>query len=340
MKLKPLVCGTFVVMTILPAFAQAKTRLIVNCFWPPQHKVCSELLPTWLEDVERVTEGRVVGNVPPKSVAPPPEQLASVEKGIVDAAVQFNGLIQNRVSGPLVAMQPFVGSEDSGAMSEALWETTTKYFPDEFDTVQLVSQWVVSPGRLFSMTDTPITTLDEFASRKIWALPGPLANMSTALGAGVVSTPAVKANEVISTGVVDAHLGLGGDAIQAFQVIPYTKSMTKFSKPLYTTSFSLVVNKDKWADISPEDQAAIMEISGSYFGKNAGASWDAVGAKVFAKFPDLDISIHDADPAFEAKFEEAAEQVTAKWIEAVNAKGVDGNEALEFYKQRVKELSK
>ena len=340
MKLNILVGNAIIIMALLPTFAHAKTRLIVNCFWPPQHKVCSTLLPTWLEDVERVTDGRVVGNVPPKSVAPPPEQLASVEKGIVDAAVQFNGLIQNRVSGPLVAMQPFVGSEDSGAMSQALWETTMKYFPDEFDTVQLVSQWVVSPGRLFSMTDTPITTLEEFASRKIWALPGPLANMSTALGAGVVSTPAVKSNEVISTGVVDGHLGLGGDAIQAFQVVPYTKSMTKFSKPLYTTSFSLVVNKDKWSDISPEDQAAIMEVSGSYFGKAAGVTWDEVGAEVFAKFPSLDIGIYDADPAFEAKFEEAAEQVTAKWLEAVNAKGVDGNEALEFYKQRVKELSK
>jgi len=340
MKIKTLVCSAVVLMAMLPAFAHAKTRLIVNCFWPPQHKVCSELLPMWLEDVERVTEGRVVGNVPPKSVAPPPEQLASVEKGIVDAAVQFSGLIQNRVSGPLVAMQPFVGSEDSGAMSTALWETTVKYFPTEFDMVQLVSQWVVSPGRLFSMTDTPITTLDEFTSRKIWALPGPLANMSTALGAGVVSTPAVKSNEVISTGVVDGHLGLGGDAIQAFQVIPYTKSMTKFSKPLYTTSFSLVVNKDKWSDISPEDQAAIMEVSGSHFGAKAGATWDAVGAEVFAKFPSLDITIHEADPALEEKFVEAAAEVTAKWIETVTASGVDGNEALEFYTQRVKDLSK
>lgn len=339
MKFKTLVCSVIVVMAMLPAFAQAKTRLIVNCFWPPQHLVCSKLLPTWLEEIERVTEGRVVGNVPPKSVAPPPEQLASVEKGVVDAAVQFNGLIQNRVSGPLVAMQPFAGSEDAAAMSEALWETTTKYFPTEFDMVQLVSQWVVSPGRLFSMTDTPITTLDDFASRKIWALPGPLANMATALGAGVVSTPAVKSNEVISTGVVDGHLGLGGDAIQSFQVIPYTKSMTKFSKPMYSTSFSLVVNNDKWSEISPEDQAAIMEVSGSTFGKNAGAAWDAIGADVFAKFPELGISVHDVDPALEAKFAEAADQVTTKWIETTTGKGFEGNEALEFYKQRVKDLS-
>ena len=26
--------------------ADAKTRLLVNCFWPPQHYVCKKVLPT------------------------------------------------------------------------------------------------------------------------------------------------------------------------------------------------------------------------------------------------------------------------------------------------------
>lgn len=336
-KIILLAAGVTLAATAVPTMTYAKTRLIVNCFWPPSHYVCTTLLPEWLDEVEKVTDGRVVGNIPPKSVAPPPEQLASVEKGVVDAAVQFNGLIGNRVKGPLVAMQPFAGSNDAAAMSQALWETTQKYYPDEFDTVHLAGQWVVSPAQLFSMTDTPITTLDDFKSRKIWALPGPIAGMSKALGAGVVSTPAVKSNEVISTGVVDGHLGLGGDAIKAFQVIPYTKSMTRFSDPIYSTSFSFVINKDKWAEISPEDQAAIMEVTGSALGTKAGAAWDAIGVGVFAKFDEYGISIVDIDPALESAFKEAAKPITAKWIADA---GPNSAEALEFYKQRVVELSK
>jgi TRAP-type C4-dicarboxylate transport system substrate-binding protein len=105
--------GTVAALGIMAAnTALADTRLVVNCFWPPQHNVCTKILPGWLADVERVTEGRVKGNIPPRSVAPPSEQLASVEKGIVDAAVQFNGLIGNRVNGALVAMQPFAGGEN------------------------------------------------------------------------------------------------------------------------------------------------------------------------------------------------------------------------------------
>ena len=332
--------GAAIVMSSMPVLAQAKTRLIVNCFWPPQHFVCSTILPAWLDEVEKVTEGRVVGNIPPKSVAPPPEQLGSVEKGIVDAAVQFNGLIGNRVNGALTAMQPFVGAFNGPAMTQAAWETREKFYPDEFDTVHLLAQWAITPGQLFSNTDTPIVTVDDFKSRKMWALPGPLANIAKELGAGVVSTPAVQSNEVIANGVVDSHLGLGGDALQSFQVIPYTKSMTKFSKAIYTTTFSLVINKDKWAEISPEDQAAIAGMSQEKVGMAASAMWDKVSDGVYAKFDELGIKVVDADPALEAALVAGGKPITDAWIAKSKEAGVDAEAALAFYEQRLAELNK
>lgn len=335
-----LLFGAATALGVLSAQATlADTRLVVNCFWPPQHMVCTKILPTWLDEVERVTEGRVKGNIPPRSVAPPPEQLGSVEKGIVDAAIQFNGLIGNRVSGPLVAMQPFVGSEDATAMTQALWETREQFFPDEFDSVELMSMWVVVPGQLFSMTDTPVSTVEDMNNLKIWTLPGPLTAMASSLGAGAVATPAVQSNEVISRGVVDAHMGLGGDAVAAFQVLPYTRSMTQFEGAVYTTSFSFVMNKDKWADISPEDQTAIREVSGATIGMFAAQQWEDKSSAVYAQFPDLGIDVVPADPALEAALADAAAPITAKWIEAANGKGIDGQAALDFYKARVQELS-
>jgi TRAP-type C4-dicarboxylate transport system substrate-binding protein len=332
--------GTAAAVVIISAqSAMAETRLVVNCFWPPQHDVCTEILPTWLADVERVTEGRVTGNIPPRSVAPPPEQLASVEKGIVDAAVQFNGLIGNRVNGALVAMQPFVGGKNAAAMSQALWETNREFFPDEFDTVELLTQWAIVPGELFSMTDNPITTVEDMAGLKIWTLPGPVTAMATALGAGAVATPAVQSNEVISRGVVDAHFGLGGDAVESFQVLPYTRSMTVFQESVYTTSFSFFINKDKWAEISPEDQEAIRGVSGVGMARMAGAVWDRNAAAVYATFPELGIPMVDADPSLEQALKDAAAPITAKWIEAATAAGIDAQGALDFYINRVAELS-
>ena len=319
--------------------AVADTRLIVNCFWPPQHHMCSKLLPGWIEQVEAATEGRVRGIIPPKSVAPPPEQLASVEKGIVDVSVQFNGLIGNRVSGPLVAMTPFIGNFNAGNMSRALWQTNRKYFPDEFDTVQLLSQWVISPGQLFSLTDTPVNSIEDLSSRKIWALPGPLANITKELGSGVVSTPAVKANEIISRGVVDASLGLDQEAIRAFQLLPYAKSMTRFSTAVYTTSFSMFINQDTWAEISEADQAAIMAVSGESFAETVGSAWDAANASAEKLFTETGISVVDADPAFEQALIDASTFVGKGWITKADAAGIDGQGAMDFYKSKLEELS-
>jgi TRAP-type C4-dicarboxylate transport system substrate-binding protein len=335
MKFK--VLGTLAAITLSASAAQAETRLLVNCFWPARHHVCSEVLPAWLDEVERVTEGRVTGNLPPRSLAPPPEQLSSVESGIADVAVQFNGLIQNRVTGPLVAMQPWVGSNDAAAMSRALWATNQEFFPDEFDTVQLLSQFVISPGQLYSQTDTPINSIEELASRKIWALPGPLSAITTRLGAGVVSTPAVQSNEIISRGVVDGHLGLDAQAVGAFQLMPYTTSNTQFQGAFYTTSFSVFMNQDKWAEISAEDQAAIMEVSGSVLAESFGSTWDTKNRAAEEGYAEASIEVIQADPAFEAALVVASAFVTEGWLAAATEAGIDGAAALDFYKAQLAE---
>ncbi len=319
-------------LCLLASSAAAETRLLVNCFWPSSHHVCSEVLPTWLDEIEAATEGRVTGILPPKSMAPPPEQLASVERGIADVAVQFNGLIANRVQGPLVAMQPFIGTNDAAQMSRALWATNREFFADEFDTVHLLSQFVISPGQLYSQTDVPINSIEDLASRKIWALPGPLAEIAKSLGSGVVSTPAVKSNEIISRGVVDGHVGLDAQAVRAFQLMPYTNSVTQFEGALYTTSFSVVINADTWGEISSEDQAAIMSVSGAELAARFGASWDAQNAEAEAGYEEAGVTVVPADPDFETALQTASAFVTAGWLASAAEAGIDAQAALDFYK--------
>lgn len=232
-------------------------------------------------------------------------------------------------------MQPFVGTYDAAQMSVALWETNRAYFPDEFDTVHLLSQFVISPGRLYSQTDTPINSIDDLVSRKIWVLPGPLAEIAKKLKAGVVSTPAVQSNEIISRGVVDGFLGIDADALRSFQLMPYAKSHTRFTAPIYTTSFSVLMDKDTWAEISPEDQAAIMEVSGAKLAAAFGASWDASSDAAEALYDAEEIDDVEADPAFEAALVEASAFVTEKWLEDAGNAGIDAQAALDFYRAQL-----
>ncbi|MEO1796286.1 MAG: hypothetical protein AAFR53_04635 [Pseudomonadota bacterium] len=319
--------------------AQAETRLLVNCFWPPQHYVCRDILPAWIERVEEATEGRVRGVIPPKSLAAPPEQWDAIEKGIMDVSVQFTGFVQNRVQGPMVAMNLFTGIDDAPAMSEALWETREQFFPDEHAGIKLLSLWVITPGEVWSQTDDPILSIEDLQSRKIWALPGSPANMLKGMGSGVVAGPAVQANEIISRGVVDGYIALSANSVDTFQLIPYTTHRTTFETGMYTTVFNLLMNEDKWAEISPEDQAAIMSVSGPEFGRFAAQFWVDKDAASLVKIEEAGIETHQASAEFEAALKEAAAGLTAQWIEKANAKGIDGQAALDFYIARSKELS-
>jgi len=291
-------------------------------------------LPNWVEEVERVTEGRVRGIIPPKSVAPPPEQLAAVQKGIADVSVSFNGFIKEAV-GAKVAMQPFVGIRDAEKMSKALWATNRQYFPDEMKSVHLLSQFVISPGELYSQTDTPINSIDDLASRKMWSLPGPLAEIVKKLGSGVVSTPAVKSNEIISRGVVDGHLGLDPQAVKAFQLLPYTKSTTQLSQPLYSTSFSVFINNKAWGEISAEDQEAIMSVSAEVLAGAFGSRWNQAATEGEAAYAEHGLEVVAADPAFESALVEASAFVSTGWKKGATASGIDADKALEFYKSQL-----
>lgn len=320
--------------------ARSAERLLVNCFWPPQHAVCQRILPTWGKWVEEATKGRVKISIPPKSLAAPPEQWAAVENGIADVAAQFNGFVANRVWGPTVAMQPFIATPDAPAMSQALWETHQKYFPNEYKGVKALSMWVITPADLWSQTDTPVNSIADLKSRKIWALPGTNANIMKAIGAGVVSGPAVQMNEIVSRGVVDAYVGVSPASVRDFRLIPYTKSMTQFDRRIYSTSFSFVISEKKWNSLSKEDQAAIESVSGAKFGRMAAAYWIESDNSAVVELNKAGVKVVKADPAFEAELIKIGDRLTKTWIDTANKRGLDGQAAYDFYVKRVKELSK
>jgi TRAP-type C4-dicarboxylate transport system substrate-binding protein len=328
----------FVAFAVSPA--SAATRLIVNCFWPPQHAMCQKILPTWGKWVDEATEGRVKIAIPPKSLAAPPEQWAAVEKGIADAAPQFNGFVQNRVWGPTVAMNPFIATTDAPAMSEALWDTYKKHFANEYKGVKLLSVWVITPGDLWSQTDTPVNSIEDLKSRKIWALPGTNANIMKAIGAGVVAGPAVQMNEIVSRGVVDAFVGVSPASVRDFRLIPYTKSMTQFQRRIYSTSFSFVMSEKKWNELSKKDQAAIESVSGAKFGRMAAAYWVESDSTAVGELNKAGVKVVKADPAFEAALIKIGDGLTKTWIETANKRGLDGQATYDFYVSRVKALSK
>lgn len=330
-------------MTLTAALAQtasAETRLLLNCFFPPQHFICQDVLGGWAKDVEEATESRVRVVILPQTMAPPPEQLLATRAGVFDAAIQMNGFIENEVVGTQVSQLPFTGVSDGRANSLALWNTYEKFLSaaDEYDGVELLGLFVAPGADFYSLTDTPIRSLEDMTKMKMWATPGATAEILKQAGSPVVAGPAVQMTELIQRGVVDGFVGIPASDAVAFNVMPSARSATVTRLKIMTPTFSFFINDDTWAQIDPADQEKIRGISGAAFAERAGSVWTGIEKKALAE-REQKIEVIEASDGFEAELAAAGQAWSDRWIETAGAEGIDGAAALDFYKSEVIRLS-
>ena len=328
-------CTALTASTLLVSPASAK-ELLVNCLWPAQHFFCADVLAPWAEDVAEATEGRVTVNVPPRSLAPPPKQIESIRGGLFDAGFTFNGFLADEITGPLVAMMPFTGTGDGRASSIALWRTYETHLSgiDEYDGLHLLSAFVAPGGDFYSLNDTPIETLADATTRKMWALPGVTSAILSAGGGSVVSGPAIQMAEVIQSGVVDGFVGIPPWDAEKFNALQHARSITVTQRKIFTPAFSFVISDAAWDGISTTDQAAIMTLSGAAFAETVGTIWTGLNDTKMQTL-DAQMQVIPASAPFEAELLAASDGPVTGWLTRMEAIGLDGEEVLEFYRAQI-----
>lgn len=319
--------------TLVAAPTAAQERIIFNCFFPPQHYACTQWAPELKNRIETATEGRVKVNTPPKSLAAPPDQYDGVVGGVMDGAFQFNAFIANQVPGVQFSLLPFAGTLESEATNPALWTTYQKFFAEknEYGDAVILAYVSTNGAEIYSMTDDPIDSIDDIANRKMWGLPGVVANTLKEAGSPVVAGPAVQMLEIISKGVVDGYAGVPLSSLVSFKLLDYTKSATLLEGKLFQPTFSVMVSRAKWEKISPEDQEAIMAVMGADFGAWAGGIQDEINEAGRAKIEAAGIQMIDGAPELEAELRRLGQPMIDAWIAQVAEMGVDGQEVLDFY---------
>jgi len=109
----------------LPA-AQAATTLNMSSWVSPTHFLTPEVFQPWIEDVKRVTEGRVDVRILPKPVGGPAQHWELARKGVADITWGNFTYEPDRFKALWFSEMPFTGT-NAEASSLALWETYEKY---------------------------------------------------------------------------------------------------------------------------------------------------------------------------------------------------------------------
>lgn len=307
--------------------AAAETVLRLSNWVPPSHLVTTEILAPWIEDVARVTEGRVRVEMLKAPLGKPPAHFDIARDGLADVAIGVHGYTPGRFVLTQVAELPFL-SDSAEVLSVAFWRVYDRYLAKagEHKAVHLLALWTHGPGHIFN-SRREIAALDDLAGLKFRVGGGLVSRISDALGTVAVQAPATKAYELLAGGVADG-IYFPTESVVFFNLAELMRYGTLVPGGLYNASFFLVANEDSWRAIDPADRAAIMAVSGEALARRAGRAWDAADRAGLEVLTAAGANLAVMDTAMITDLRRRLAFAEADWVVRASALGVDAAVAL------------
>jgi TRAP-type C4-dicarboxylate transport system substrate-binding protein len=301
---------------------QMKLRLSV--MWPPQH-AHTKLFEAWGKEVEKATNGRVTVTVfASNTLSPPMQVFDNTVKGVVDVGTALLAYAPGRLPLSEVLQLP-LGYRNGYQGSKLANAYYKKFRPKEFDDVKVLFLHGAAPGFIF--TKKPVKSTADIKGLRIRAN-AENAPIVKALGAAPVTMPVTEAYDALSRGVVDGTL-FPLEALQGFRIGEVVSTVLENYGVSYLTSQFVIMNKDKWNKLSPEDQKAIEKINDE-FNDRIGRQWVELDqkAKEFAMSKGVKfISVSKEEEEETAK---KMKPILDDYVKMTKAKGLPGEEALKF----------
>jgi TRAP-type C4-dicarboxylate transport system substrate-binding protein len=301
------------------AFADAVT-IRYSSWLPTNHwYVASNIVP-YLEEIETVTEGRVKVDILPKTVGTPQSQFDVVRDGLADMSWIVVGYTPGRFKLAEMGELPLTG--DTTSTGPAFHRLYMKHFADanEFDGVALLAVYTGSAGHV-ATRGKKVQAVADFKGLKLRSASNAATEALNLLGAVPILKSASETYELLSTGAIDGSLMIP-ETVVSTNGIDFLDSFTVVPDGLFNTVHAIVVNQDKWNEIAPEDQQAILAISGEKLAKTVGESYARENAKAFEAMKAKGYAIDTLSPEEGARLKTALSPVEQKWIDVAKQKGI------------------
>jgi TRAP-type C4-dicarboxylate transport system substrate-binding protein len=300
-------------------------RLTYSNFFPPTH-VQSQLAEEWCREVEKRTEGAVVIDYFPGGTLTPAQQTYDgVVEGIAD--IGLSCLAYSRGRFPVMAALDLPMGYTSAAQATAAANAVyAEFTPAELNDVAPMYFHAHGPGLLFT-TPRPVGTLEEMKGLKIRST-GNSAQLVEALGGTPVAQSMPTCYQSLQKGVVDGSMH-PIESNKGWKLAEVVKYGTESFPVAYTTTFFVVMNKDRWASLDEATRKIIGEINAEWAERH-GAAWDQAdeeGKRFFLEKGGSFVPLAEAEAE---RWIAAAQPVIAAYEKAVSERGVDGPRVVEF----------
>ena len=321
------------------ALAQEVT-LRLHQFLPAQANVPKLILDVWADNVERDSNGRIrIDRFPSMQLGgTPPELIDQAIDGIADIVWSVNGFTPGRFPRTEVFELPFM-VDDARAASSAYWKMFDERMKDtDFRDVKILGTWVHGPGMFH--TNTPVEHPSDLQGMKIRGGSRMVNDLLTRVDATPVGMPVTSIPEALSKGVIDGTT-IPWEVTTALKVPELVSNHTEFNGPaLYTLTFVLAMNKDKYDSLPDDLKAVVDRNSGLEFSIFAGgtmADADGPARQVAVEMGNNIITVSQEDTK---EWRAQVEPIYASWIADMKSQGIDGQALIDEARALMAEYQK
>jgi TRAP-type C4-dicarboxylate transport system substrate-binding protein len=319
------VLALVVLCATIPAMAADKPiELSFSNFFPAPHNN-SLLAEEWAKVIGEKTGGKVKITLFHGGTLTPANQCYDgVVKGLSDIGMSVLGYTRGRF--PLTEVMDLpLGFKSGLAASKAANAYYQKFQPKELSDTQVMFLHAHGPGLLH--TKKPVASLEDLKGMKLGCT-GPAAKIAEKLGAAPVAAPIGERYDSLQKGVIEGGL-FPVESLKGWKLAEVVQNTTLDYGAAYTTTFFVVMNKEKWASLSADVQKVFTEVNAE-FAEKFGKGWDQIDKEGGEFATSKGVKTIALSKEEDAKWAAAVKPILDEYVANMKAKGLPGEEALKF----------
>ncbi len=315
-----------VFMTVAPLHSEAAPiKLTYSNFFPPSH-IQAKLADSWCKEIEKRTGGRVkIEHYPGQTLTKAKQVYDGVVEGLSDIGFCLFGY--NRGRFPLMEVVDLpLGYPTGTVATKVANDVYNKFKPKELSDVKVMYLHAHGPGLLHTR-DKAVNNMGDIKGLRIRSH-GTTAKVVKALGGTTVTMPMPELYQALQKGVVDGAL-YPVEVNKGWRMAEVVKYCTLDLSIANTSTFYVVMNKDKWNALPADIQKIIIQINEEWIPKH-GAAWDSSdeeGRKYMLSKGRKFINLSESEAA---RWKEVVHPVLGEYVKAAKAKGLPAQEALDY----------
>jgi TRAP-type C4-dicarboxylate transport system substrate-binding protein len=311
------------------AFGQAQITLKFHHFLPPVSNVHQKLLLPWAKKVESDSGGKLKIDVYPSLQlgGTLPQLYDQARDGVADIIWTLPGVTPGRFPKIEVFELPFVADKRGVVNAKATQEYYETHMREDFKEVRPLAVWSHDAGLVHCKRQ--ISKMEDLKGLKLRSPTRLAGDALKALGANGIPMPIPQVPEALAQGVLDGCV-VPWEVVPSIRVHELVKFHTDIgtSPTLYTASFVIGMNHDKYNSLPADLKKVIDDNSGQALATAAGKMWDEQAVVVEETVKKRGNTITKLSKEEAGRWAKATQTVVDTWLKTAKEKGLNSEKLL------------